>query len=730
MLFMLLLGIVSGCSTGASYNLHLLFPGDDARQAIDQIEIWALEPGGHDCGDFEGQGLAPQDLVVISGVVVKKPFTENARLGRVSAGPVMFVAEGSKAPGVKILRGCAVAEVKAGSTIEVTVELACICNAASGNCAPEDEIIGNGLDDDCDGMTDECDEDLDCNDDNGCTQDFCLESRCHWQNWPDTTGCSDGDICTVDDACSDGICTGAGKDCSELDGVCIEGICNPESGACEARAAPDGTACDDNRWCTQGDECVSGKCSGVERTCADTDPCTRDSCDENTDTCLHEVVPRPGAEGPTGAPTCSNGSDDDCDGMTDLADANCNACQQDAECDDGNECTLDSCVEQDCYNIPVADETPCSDDGVFCNGVEVCRQGVCTHSGNPCPGADGDGDCSESCAEDLRSCTADDPQDAACDDGNWCTVSDTCTSGVCSGSERDCDDGDTCTQDGCDEEADTCQHQLTPLPGAEGPAENPTCGNGIDDDCDGFADELDADCLALEWVPLGGGTFMMGSEAGLANETPIHAVTVPPFEMTRSEITVAQYQACVAAGICSPPRDNAADERCNWGTSGRGSHPVNCIAWNQAVAFCTWAGGRLPSEAEWEYAARSGGQDVTYPWGNVMASCQYAVMDETGDGCGLNSTWPVCSKPDGDTAQGLCDMAGNVWEWVQDWYHSRYDGAPTDGSAWEVPETDKRVLRGGAWLDEAYRLRATMRPGYDPEAQDSDDGFRCARNAP
>jgi len=100
------------------------------------------------------------------------------------------------------------------------------------------------------------------------------------------------------------------------------------------------------------------------------------------------------------------------------------------------------------------------------------------------------------------------------------------------------------------------------------------------------------------------------------------------------------------------------------------------------------------------------------------------------DGCGRDSTWPVCSKPRGNTTQGLCDMAGNVWEWVQDWYHSSYDGAPTDGSAWETPAGSNRVIRGGSWYLSARDVRAANRLGYDPRLRYVRLGFRLARSVP
>ena len=229
----------------------------------------------------------------------------------------------------------------------------------------------------------------------------------------------------------------------------------------------------------------------------------------------------------------------------------------------------------------------------------------------------------------------------------------------------------------------------------------------------------------MVWVRLPGGSFQMGSTDGDSREKPVHRVTVDGFELTKSEVTVAQYRACVDAGTCNA---GGTGEYCNWDKGDRGAHPINCVDWGQSAAFCKWAGGRLPTEAEWEYAARSGGRDWTYPWGNEQATCSRAVMDDGGDGCGKNRTWPVCSKSAGHSAQGLCDMAGNVWEWVADWYGdyspaaSRNPTGPGSGSV--------RVCRGGGWFNPAAGLRAAYRNGNRPGDRGSGLGFRCLRSHP
>ncbi len=238
----------------------------------------------------------------------------------------------------------------------------------------------------------------------------------------------------------------------------------------------------------------------------------------------------------------------------------------------------------------------------------------------------------------------------------------------------------------------------------------------------------------------------MGSDDGEENEKPPHAVSVTAFEMGRTEVTVGQYRACIEAGKCRDQRtvDWAGvtdDERrifsatCNLGLTGRDEHPVNCVDWDDATAYCEFAGGRLPTEEEWEYAAR-GRESRRYTWGRAEpgpqvanacgAECdrwatangfQWKAMYSADDG--WPTTAPVARFAAGRGPFGLDDMAGNVWEWTSGRYCPDGDEACSEAA---------RVLRGGGWFDNvASWLRAAFRGRYTPSLRNSFLGFRCAR---
>ena len=234
----------------------------------------------------------------------------------------------------------------------------------------------------------------------------------------------------------------------------------------------------------------------------------------------------------------------------------------------------------------------------------------------------------------------------------------------------------------------------------------------------------------LDWVALPGGTYQMGATTGSPNEEPLHAVTLSGFEMGRTEVTVAQYGACVTEGACAVAKTG---EGCNQGVAGKETHPINCVDWNQSNAYCEWAGARLCTEAEWEYAARSGGKSQEFPWGGEAPTCQYAVWTGSGagaNGCERGRTMPVCSKTVGNSEQGICDLAGNAWEWVADWYGDYPSDPQTDPTG--PASGPYRVNRGGSWRSDSGPddLRASYRPYYDGPYLDYDDlGLRCCRSS-
>jgi formylglycine-generating enzyme required for sulfatase activity len=177
------------------------------------------------------------------------------------------------------------------------------------------------------------------------------------------------------------------------------------------------------------------------------------------------------------------------------------------------------------------------------------------------------------------------------------------------------------------------------------------------------------------------------------------------FELDVTEVTVDAYRSCVEAGVCGAP---AAGENCNWGLADRANHPINCVDWRQATTYCGWAGKRLPTEEEWEVAARGVlGREV--PWGNEPPGKQLCWGPTSG-----GHTCPVGSFPAGDNPEGVKDLAGNVWEWTSSAY---------------APSNPSRVARGASWDNgHASYVRSAYRGRYPAEYRDADLGFRCARS--
>jgi formylglycine-generating enzyme required for sulfatase activity len=217
-------------------------------------------------------------------------------------------------------------------------------------------------------------------------------------------------------------------------------------------------------------------------------------------------------------------------------------------------------------------------------------------------------------------------------------------------------------------------------------------------------------------------TIQMGSAVGEADEMPVHPVHVAAFDLDRTETTVAQYAQCVSAGGCVPapsvvqwPGATSDDQQlskdlCNENRPDRQDYAANCIDWNMATAYCRWAGKRLPTEAEWEYAACAG-------------DCNQVIHSKVGKAVVHGATrWAFSSRvPSGAPGPfGLYDMAGNVWEWTSSPY-----------CAYDRPDCSdpRRVVRGGSWsMVDFLFVRLTDRSASDPSNRNTNLGFRCARN--
>ncbi|MDD5222456.1 MAG: formylglycine-generating enzyme family protein [bacterium] len=233
----------------------------------------------------------------------------------------------------------------------------------------------------------------------------------------------------------------------------------------------------------------------------------------------------------------------------------------------------------------------------------------------------------------------------------------------------------------------------------------------------------------MAYIPTG--EFMMGCNSSVDNQCgddgkPYHQVTLDAYYIDKYEVTVAEYQKCVNTLKCDAPKSKSDNQYCNWGYSDRGNHPVNCVDWHDANNYCEWAGKRLPTEAEWEKAAR-GTDGRKYPWGNETANCDYMVIGYGGNGCGKDSTWPVGSKPKGASPYGVMDMAGNVWEWVSDWYDSGYYGKSPSRNPQGPSSGSSRVIRGGSWNYGTGSLRASGRGSTRWAYRGDNLGFRCVR---
>lgn len=344
--------------------------------------------------------------------------------------------------------------------------------------------------------------------------------------------------------------------------------------------------------------------------------------------------------------------------------------------------------------------------------------------------AGGDAGCAPDCA---GKCSGDDQCGGTCP--NNCTGSDVCYNTAC------CTPLDCATKH-CGESA--CGIACPP----------PACtATQYCDPASGCREKCEGKCLDMVTIP--DGSFTMGCTiaemfAGECDSDTLHSplpnetVTfASSYTIDKYEVTVGDYNKCVVSGACS----SITGTGCTLGTAGD-DYPINCMSWDTALTYCQWVGKDLPSEAQWERAARGTTGYRKYPWASTPAPlCTHAVINDsdqdggTGPGCGTNGPMLVGSKTSGETPEHVLDMAGNVFEWVKDDYHADYNGLPLDGRAWmEALPTEAGYVRGGGWANRINQgapptgvyFRTTTRDGMNDRHVTGDPhvGMRCASPIP
>ena len=499
--------------------------------------------------------------------------------------------------------------------------------------------------------------------------------------------CLPGEVCGADLECHEQVPCTSDKDC-KADAM----ICDKEAGFCvECLASAD---CEDDLYCLDG-YCLEDVCDAGEARCDGQDVvfCNEEgSAEEVTETCDDTQYCE---DGVCLDQLCAPGVSF-CEGdLLHTCDDTGNAILSTVDCEaDGLYCHDGACVDQECE----PSTSWCEDDFT----AAACAADGKSHSIAPCPAGfycEG-GTCKPQVCE---------PGSEGCE-GDLAYLCDSKGSGYAT--SMDCSEWQmTCADGGCVDCTAECEEKECGDDGCGG-----TCGSCLpSDEC------VDGVCQpgwGGTWVPIPGGAFMMGCSPGDTeceqNEQPPHAVDVAPFLMLETEVTVAQWATVVP--------ENPAPS-CVGGIGP--NTPVECVTWSMANTFCQAVGGRLPTEAEWEYAARAG-TTTKYPCGSNVACLDDVAWIGSN---AVGHKHDVRQKE--PNAFGLYDMIGNVVEWTEDWFHDGYDGAPGTGyPAWTSPEGNSRVSRGCSFspvcVDEVVRVSA--RGSGNPESQGPGGGFRCARS--
>ena len=229
------------------------------------------------------------------------------------------------------------------------------------------------------------------------------------------------------------------------------------------------------------------------------------------------------------------------------------------------------------------------------------------------------------------------------------------------------------------------------------------------------------DGMTMVYIPAG--EFVIGSEAedpcAHLDEQPKHKVYLNQYWIDQTEVTNAQYQKCVKAGMCVEPASCGQGES-TYQDALKSDYPVTCLTWDEVGVYCGWVGGRLPTEAQWEKAAR-GTAELKYPWGNEFESTN--CNSEEG---GIEGPMPVGSYSlQGNSPYGLMDVSGNVWEWTADWYDIGYYSKASSQNPTGPKSGEHRSLRGGSWYANYCSVRTSYRYYDLPYGRSTGVGFRC-----